>query len=196
MDSLPRPAAAVAADLARGWSAVSLQARSRCDAGGFGDRTITIGDVICFELAYDKTVYSALTGGAQLLLVQSNNATYGGTGQIRGNNSRSPGEGHGGPCGDRCGDHQQCLRSHRFTGRIVERTNEFTAASTVVACRCAPDHAGVRLAPWIDRLLAAAGLLCCVLAAAGARGPAGGLGNRCARMDRTFHLTAQRPRHR
>ena len=53
-----------------------------CDAGGFGDRTITIGDVICFELAYDKTVYSALTGGAQLLLVQSNNATYGGTGQI------------------------------------------------------------------------------------------------------------------
>jgi hypothetical protein len=28
----------------------------------------------------------------------------------------------------------------------------------------------VRLAPWIDRLLAAAGLLCCVLAAASVRG--------------------------
>ena len=49
------------------------------------------------------------------------------------------------------------------SGRIVERTNEFTAASTVVAGAAAPQiTAGVvRLAPWIDRLLAAAGLLCC-----------------------------------
>jgi apolipoprotein N-acyltransferase len=45
-------------------------------------RPIKIGDVICFELAYDQTIYRSITGGAQVLMVQSNNATYGGTGQI------------------------------------------------------------------------------------------------------------------
>ena len=54
-------------------------------------------------------------------------------------------------------------------GRIVERTNEFTAASTVVAAAALQITPEFRR-PWIDRLLAAAGLLCCVLAA-GARGP-------------------------
>lgn len=47
-----------------------------------GGRTLTVGDVICFELAYDGTVHDTLTNGAQVLVVQSNNATYGGTGQI------------------------------------------------------------------------------------------------------------------
>ena len=45
-------------------------------------RPLRVGDVICFELAYDQTVYQACRGGAQVLMVQSNNATYGGTGQI------------------------------------------------------------------------------------------------------------------
>jgi apolipoprotein N-acyltransferase len=135
------------------------------------NRTIAIGDVICFELAYDKTVYSALTGGAQLLLVQSNNATYGGTGQIEQQFAIT---------------RARALEARReiavattngvsglidARGRIVVRTDEFTAASTVVAMPLRSQITpAVRLAPWIDRLLAAAGLLCCVLAAAGARG--------------------------
>lgn len=41
----------------------------------------TIGDVICFEVAYDDLVRDVVTGGAQLLVVQTNNATYGLTGQ-------------------------------------------------------------------------------------------------------------------
>ena len=45
-------------------------------------RPIKTSDVICFELAYDQTIYSSLIGGTQILMVQSNNATYGGTGQI------------------------------------------------------------------------------------------------------------------
>ena len=45
-------------------------------------RSLKVGDVICFELAYDKTVYDVVRGGAQVMMVQSNNATYGGTGQI------------------------------------------------------------------------------------------------------------------
>lgn len=46
-----------------------------------GGRRVLIGDVICFELAYDHTVYDTVRNGAQLLMVQSNNATYTHTGQ-------------------------------------------------------------------------------------------------------------------
>ncbi|HET8660626.1 MAG TPA: apolipoprotein N-acyltransferase [Micromonosporaceae bacterium] len=36
----------------------------------------TIGDVICFEVAYDDVVRDTVDGGAQLLVVQTNNATF------------------------------------------------------------------------------------------------------------------------
>jgi len=42
---------------------------------------LTIGDVICFEVAYDQVVRDVIDGGAQALVVQTNNATYGHTGQ-------------------------------------------------------------------------------------------------------------------
>lgn len=42
----------------------------------------TIGDVICFEVAYDQVVRDVVRAGAQMLVVQTNNATYMGTGQI------------------------------------------------------------------------------------------------------------------
>ncbi|WBB80834.1 apolipoprotein N-acyltransferase [Micromonospora sp. WMMD882] len=35
-----------------------------------------VGDVICFEVAYDGVVRDTVTGGAQLLVVQTNNATF------------------------------------------------------------------------------------------------------------------------
>ncbi|MET9273177.1 apolipoprotein N-acyltransferase [Kribbella sp. NPDC003557] len=44
-------------------------------------RGVTYGDVICFELAYDNVIQDVVKGGAQVLIVQTNNATYGGTGQ-------------------------------------------------------------------------------------------------------------------
>jgi apolipoprotein N-acyltransferase len=37
---------------------------------------VTIGDVICFEVAYDEVVRDTVTGGAQVLVVQTNNATF------------------------------------------------------------------------------------------------------------------------
>ena len=37
----------------------------------------TIGDVICYEVAYDGLVRSSVEAGARLLVVQTNNATYG-----------------------------------------------------------------------------------------------------------------------
>lgn len=37
---------------------------------------VALGDVICFEVAYDSVVRDTVTGGAQLLVVQTNNATF------------------------------------------------------------------------------------------------------------------------
>jgi apolipoprotein N-acyltransferase len=40
---------------------------------------VPIGDVICFEVAYDGLVRSSVAAGAQLLVIQTNNATFGHT---------------------------------------------------------------------------------------------------------------------
>lgn len=131
---------------------------------------IKVGDVICFELAYDSTVYQTMTGGAQVLMVQSNNATYGGTGQIEQQFAIT---------------RARAMETRREiavattnsvsgfidrNGTVVSRTRQFTAASTVVAMplRTALTPAIV-LAPWLGRGLALAGLLCCLLAVVGAR---------------------------
>ncbi|MBI1350848.1 MAG: apolipoprotein N-acyltransferase [Actinomycetales bacterium] len=42
---------------------------------------IEVGDVICFEIAYSEVVDAVVQGGARVLTVQTNNATYGGTAQ-------------------------------------------------------------------------------------------------------------------
>jgi apolipoprotein N-acyltransferase len=52
--------------------------------GGKGDGLLTggpfpLGDVICFEVAYDSLVRSSVRAGAQMLVVQTNNATFGHT---------------------------------------------------------------------------------------------------------------------
>jgi apolipoprotein N-acyltransferase len=40
-------------------------------------RTVRIGDVICFEVAYDGIVREAVREGAEVLVVQTNNASFG-----------------------------------------------------------------------------------------------------------------------
>jgi apolipoprotein N-acyltransferase len=42
----------------------------------------TVGDVICFEVAYDELLRDVVDGGADMVVVQTNNATYMGTGQV------------------------------------------------------------------------------------------------------------------
>jgi apolipoprotein N-acyltransferase len=37
---------------------------------------VTVGDAICFEVAYDNIVHASVTGGAQILTVQTNNADF------------------------------------------------------------------------------------------------------------------------
>ncbi len=43
---------------------------------------VVAGDVICFEVAFDDIVHDVVTGGATVITVQTNNATYGRTGQV------------------------------------------------------------------------------------------------------------------
>ncbi|MGW7023366.1 apolipoprotein N-acyltransferase [Streptomyces decoyicus] len=40
-----------------------------------------LGDVICFEVAYDQIVHDTVDAGARALVIQTNNATYGRSGQ-------------------------------------------------------------------------------------------------------------------
>jgi len=46
------------------------------DIGG-----VAVGNVICFEIAYGEVVDAVIDGGARVITVQTNNATYGGTPQ-------------------------------------------------------------------------------------------------------------------
>ncbi|MBV9822501.1 MAG: apolipoprotein N-acyltransferase [Actinobacteria bacterium] len=61
-------------------SKVDLVSRDMVAGGGNGLLTQTpypVGDVICFEVAYDSLVTSSVRAGARLLVVQTNNATFG-----------------------------------------------------------------------------------------------------------------------
>jgi apolipoprotein N-acyltransferase len=46
-------------------------------AGNLDIADVPIGDVICFEVVYDQLVRDVVEGGAQVLVVQTNNATFG-----------------------------------------------------------------------------------------------------------------------
>jgi apolipoprotein N-acyltransferase len=61
-------------------SKVDLVGRDMVAGGGNGLLTqppYPVGDVICFEVAYDSLVTSSVRAGARLLVVQTNNATFG-----------------------------------------------------------------------------------------------------------------------
>jgi apolipoprotein N-acyltransferase len=66
------------------WVSSDAKLVSQDMVGGKGSGLLTggpapIGDVICFEVAYDGLVRSSVRAGAQVLVVQTNNATFGHT---------------------------------------------------------------------------------------------------------------------
>ena len=131
-------------------------------------RSIKIGDAICFELAYDRTIYSAITGGAQVMMVQSNNATYGGTGQIEQQFAIT---------------RARAMETRREIavattnsvsgfitrdGAVAIRTHEFTAQSMVVEMPLRNTLTpAIRVAPWLERGLALVAVLACLAAILG-----------------------------
>jgi apolipoprotein N-acyltransferase len=66
------------------WVSSDAKLVTRDMVAGHGNGLITggpfpFGDVICFEVAYDSLVRSSVAAGARLLVVQTNNATFGHT---------------------------------------------------------------------------------------------------------------------
>jgi apolipoprotein N-acyltransferase len=129
---------------------------------------VPAGIVICFEIAYDDLVRDAVRAGGQIVVVQTNNATYGGTGQ---------------PEQQLAITRVQAVASGRTAlvaatsgisavigpdGRTIWQTEEFTSDSTVAAV---PLRAGLTPAMRIDGLSELIALLALVgLWLAGRRG--------------------------
>ncbi|MFP5283157.1 MAG: apolipoprotein N-acyltransferase [Actinomycetes bacterium] len=129
-----------------------------------GNRTLTVGDIICFELAYDNTVHEVLTGGAQVLVVQSNNATYGGTGQIEQQFAITRARAIEAQREIAVATTNSVSGFIDRSGRVVHRTEEFTAASLVVDMPLRSELTpAVRIGRWVDRGLALLGLGAVVL---------------------------------
>ena len=55
--------------------------RPGSEPGNLDIAGVAVGNVICFEIAYREVVDAVVEGGARLVTVQTNNATYGGTSQ-------------------------------------------------------------------------------------------------------------------
>ncbi len=127
-------------------------------------RQLRVGDVICFELAYDQTVYQAVEG-SQVLMVQSNNATYGGTGQVEQQFAITRARAMEARREIAVATTNSVSGYIDRDGNVVRRTSEFTADSFVetMPLRSAITPA-LRIAPWLDRGLALAGLVFCVVA--------------------------------
>ena len=132
MDPLPPPAVAAAAILEK----VGAQSVPGTKPGVLevpvGGRTIRVGDAICFELAYDQTMYQVVRGGAQVLMVQSNNATYGGTGQIEQQFAITRARAMEARREIAVATTNSVSGLIDARGRVIFKTHEFTAASAVV----------------------------------------------------------------
>nr|WP_206320045.1 apolipoprotein N-acyltransferase [Streptomyces zingiberis] len=131
-----------------------------------------LGDVICFEVAYDEIVRDTVNEGARALVIQTNNATYGRTGQPEQQlvMSRLRAVEHGraivtaAPSG--------ISAVVRPDGVIAERTQEFTQDVITTELPLRDDTTVAdRMGAAPEWVLAMVGLLSCAVAiAAGRRG--------------------------
>jgi apolipoprotein N-acyltransferase len=133
-------------------------------------RELAIGNIICYELAFDETVYDTVRYGAQVITVQSNNASYTGTFQPR--------------------QQFQITRVRAMElrreivvsttssfsglinaeGRVLDKTEEGTAAAqTYTVPVRAGVTLGVRVGPWLELACAALGALSGLAGAVGRR---------------------------
>ena len=127
----------------------------------------TVANVICFEVAYDEVVRDAVVGGGQLITVQTNNATYGRTGQVEQQLAMSQ---------LRAVEHARAVLVAATSGisaviapdgEVVERVPEFTRAVIVADVPLRSElTVADRLGAWPELGLAIVGV---VAAAVGAR---------------------------
>lgn len=139
-------------------------------------RQIVVGNAICFELAYDDTMYEAIRAGAQVLTVQSNNATYGGTGQIEQQFAITRARAMEAKREIAVSTTNSVSGLIDAEGRVVYKTKEFTADSTIqdMPLRTTLTPA-MTVAPWVDRGAALLGLILVIVAAVARPGRFGGV---------------------
>ncbi len=129
-----------------------------------------IGDLMCFEVAYDGLVRSLVGDGGQLIVVQTNNATYAGTGQLAQqfaiSRYRAVESGRqvvvastDGISGFLSAAGEVLARSSVHTQVVLERQVALATGETW----------GVRLGGWTDLLLSLAALALTLVAALGRR---------------------------
>ncbi|MGJ6979217.1 apolipoprotein N-acyltransferase [Aestuariimicrobium soli] len=114
-------------------------------------RPLTVGDMICFELAYDQTVHEMARLDPQVVVVQSNNSTYTLTGQpaqqfqitrVRAMEMRRE------VVVATTGSFSGHIDAH---GRVLDRTREATAAARTYTVPVRQGVSlGVRIAPWVE----------------------------------------------
>ena len=111
-----------------------------------------VGDVICFEVAYDGLLRDVVDGGAELLVVQTNNATYTGTGQIEQQFAIVPAAGDRDRPLRRGGRHQRHLRDRRARRPVVERAPSQHAGGARARGRAdaRARTPAVVLGPWLE----------------------------------------------
>jgi apolipoprotein N-acyltransferase len=123
-------------------------------------RELAIGDTICYELAFDSTVYDLVRDGGQIITVQSNNASYTGTFQPRQQFQITR---------VRAMETQREIvvaTTSSFSGlidakgRVVDQTQESTAwAQTYQVPQRSGVSWGVRVGPWFECVAAGVGCL-------------------------------------
>ena len=123
-------------------------------------RPLAVGDLVCYDLAYDETVYDTVRHGAQVLTVQSSNVTFTGTNE---------------PAQQFQITRVRAMELRReivvattsslsglidAKGRVVDRTAPSTAAArTYQVPERAGTSAAVSVGPWWERTAAGIGLL-------------------------------------
>jgi apolipoprotein N-acyltransferase len=132
---------------------------------------VTLADVICFEVADDTVVRQAVTGGGQLLSVQTNNASY----------EKHGDSGNGGETAQqlemarlRAVEHGRAVVVAATSGvsaiispngSVMARTTVFTSADLDMAVPLRDSlTVADRVGEWPDRVLSLAGLLLLLLA--------------------------------
>lgn len=138
------------------------------------DEGLSVGTIICFELAYDDTSYDVVRGGADVVVSQSNTNTYGATfqpyQQLVINRVRAKELGR-----DIAVSTLNSISAHvDATGRVHDPTPEFVSATRIIDLeRRTSSTPAVLLSPWTSYLALGVTVVALGLAS-GRRGRRGG----------------------
>ncbi|MCG2797809.1 MAG: apolipoprotein N-acyltransferase [Cellulomonas sp.] len=135
-------------------------------------RTVRLGTVICFEVAYDALVRASVTGGGEVLVVQTNNASFGRTAestqQLAMTRFRAVEHGRAAVQVSTVGVSAVILPD----GTVTQQTGLFTAEQMVASLALRETQTpATRWGPWIAGGVEAFALAALVLGVVGARHP-------------------------